>query len=186
MPLPPSLPFDFDLFFASHEGDVPARAFALDTEGELIASAENVATANVSDTSNYVVSRFDAFGARWEVSISRGSSDCGVDLRNLDSGVSGGGSCGGIGGSGGSDDPPHSFFYGPLNNGAVTAEAVTDDGRVYPAVAIGTTPDGRTYFVVAVEGAGPGMVQTLDDQGAVVGSSREGWRDYGQIIDPSP
>ena len=36
MPLPPSLPFDFDLFFASHEGDVPARAIALDSDGEVM------------------------------------------------------------------------------------------------------------------------------------------------------
>ena len=185
MPLPPSLPFDFDLFFASHEGDVPARAIALDADGDVMGAAiAEAPSANVNGEGYYVVARFDAFGARWELSISRGSPGCSVDLQNLDGGPGGGGSCGGIGGSSGSDGPPNSFFYGPLNDGAVTAEVVTDDGRAYPAVAIGTTPDGRMYFVVAVEGAGPGTVRTLDDQGAVVRSSEVDWDDYGQIIDP--
>ena len=183
MPLPPSLPFDFDLFFASHESDAPARAVALDADGDVIANAEGIDTANLNADGNYVVARFEAFGARWEMSISPG---CGVDLRNLDTGVGGGGNCGGIGGSGGSDDPPNQFFYGPLNQGAVTAEAVTPDGRLYPAIAAGTTPDGRSYFVVAVEGEGPGRVRTLDDQGAVVRSSQVDWTDYGQVIDRDP
>ena len=183
MPLPPSLPFEFDLFFASHEGDTPGRAVALDADGDVIASAEGIDTATLNANGNYVIARFEAFGARWELSISPG---CGVDLRNLETGVGGGGSCGGIGGSGGSDDPPNQFFYGPLNQGAVTAEAVTPDGRVYPAIAIGTTPDGRTYFIVGVEGAGPGTVRTLDTRGTVVKSSRVDWTDYGQVIDGEP
>jgi hypothetical protein len=33
VPLPPSLPFEFDLFFASHEADAPAIAVALDRDG---------------------------------------------------------------------------------------------------------------------------------------------------------
>ena len=184
MPLPPSLPFDFDLFFASHEGDVPARAIALDSDGVVMGAADQKPSANVNGDGNYVVARFDAFGARWELSISRGSQECGVDLRNLDSGVGGGGSCGGIGGSYGSDDPPNFFFFGPLSDGATSAEVVTPDGRVYPAIAVGATPDGRTYFVVAVEGAGPGTVRTLDDQGGVVRSSKMAWTDYGQVIQP--
>ena len=112
----------------------------VDDDGHVIASAEGIDTANLNPDGNYVIARFEAFGARWELSISPG---CGVDLRNLETGLGGGGNCGGIGGSGGSDDPPNQFFYGPLNQGAVTAEAVTPDGRVYPAIAIGATPYGR-------------------------------------------
>jgi len=187
MPLPPSLPFDFDLFFASYEGDVAARAVALDADGDVMGAAiDEGPSTNVNGEGSYVVARFDAFGARWELSISRGSPGCSVDLRNLEGGPGGGSSCGGIGGSSGSHGPPNSFFYGPLNDGAVTAEVVTDDGRAYPAVAIGTTPDGRTYFVVAVEGAGPGTVRMLDDQGGVVRSSKVDWPDYGQVIGSRP
>ncbi|MGZ8632102.1 MAG: hypothetical protein ACXWZF_14250 [Actinomycetota bacterium] len=34
VPLPPSMPFDFDLFFASYDADTPATAIALDANGE--------------------------------------------------------------------------------------------------------------------------------------------------------
>jgi hypothetical protein len=39
VPLPPSMPFDFDLFFASNDSDVPATAVALDDDGAPIATS---------------------------------------------------------------------------------------------------------------------------------------------------
>jgi len=39
VPLPPSLPFDFDLFFASYDGDVPARAVPIGIPGVSTASS---------------------------------------------------------------------------------------------------------------------------------------------------
>ena len=69
MPLPPSLPFDFDLFFATTRATSRRGRSPSTPKATLIASAENVATANVSDTSNYVVSRFDASALDGEVSI---------------------------------------------------------------------------------------------------------------------
>jgi hypothetical protein len=38
-PLPPSMPFAFDVFFATHEGDVPAVAVALDEDGTVLGTA---------------------------------------------------------------------------------------------------------------------------------------------------
>ncbi|HJR96753.1 MAG TPA: hypothetical protein VJ979_02465 [Actinomycetota bacterium] len=38
VPLPPSMPFDFDLFFASYDGDVPARALPIGIPGVSTAS----------------------------------------------------------------------------------------------------------------------------------------------------
>ena len=38
-PLPPSMPFAFDVFFAPHEGDVPAVAVAFDQDGAVLGTA---------------------------------------------------------------------------------------------------------------------------------------------------
>jgi hypothetical protein len=184
VPLPPSMPFDFDLFFGSYDADVPARAVALDEDGAKLEGSASARDVLVNEDGLYVVARFDAFGSTWEYSISRGAG-CSDSFENLEGGVGGGGSCG-EGGSFGSDGPPHAFFHGPLNNGAVTARVVTGDGRVYPAIAVGSTPDGRMYYIVAVEGSGPGTLETLDAQGDVVRRSpRQSWEDYGQVISPA-
>ena len=183
VPLPPSMPFDFDLFFGSYDADVPAQAVALDEDGAKLGGSASARDVLVNEDGLYVAARFDAFGSTWEYSISRGAG-CSDSFENLEGGVGGGGSCG-EGGSFGSDGPPHAFFYGPLNNGAVTARVVTGDGRVYPAIAVGSTPDGRMYYIVAVEGSGPGTLETVDASGDVVRRSpRKSWEDYGQVIDP--
>jgi len=46
VPLPPSLPFDFDLFFASHEGDEPPLAVPVDTDGEPIGNMASISEGN--------------------------------------------------------------------------------------------------------------------------------------------
>jgi hypothetical protein len=42
VPLPPSLPFDFDVFFASHEGDEPPLAVPVDAAGDPIGNMAGV------------------------------------------------------------------------------------------------------------------------------------------------
>ena len=39
VPLPPSMPFDFDLFFGSYDADTPATAIALDANGQPLTTA---------------------------------------------------------------------------------------------------------------------------------------------------
>lgn len=46
VPLPPSLPFDFDLFFASHEGDQPPFAVPVDPDGEPIGNMAGISEGN--------------------------------------------------------------------------------------------------------------------------------------------
>ena len=42
VPLPPSLPFKLDLFFASHEGDAPPTAVPVDAAGDPIGSSVGI------------------------------------------------------------------------------------------------------------------------------------------------
>jgi hypothetical protein len=177
-PLPPSLPFAFDVFFAPHEGDVPGVAVALDEDGAVLGTAVEAATTPLTSSGRYLIARFRAFGARWELSAAR-SGTCSY-LMDLDR-QRGSGGCGEFSGVNGGD-PPEAFVFGPLTYG-VNAAVVTGDGRTYPAIATGSTPDGRTFFAVALEGRGPGTLQMLDGAGDVLYRSRVEWPDHGQVID---
>ena len=188
-PLPPSLPFGFDVFFASYEGNAPTVALALDDSGRVVGTGVTADAVPMTDSGEFLVARFEAFGARWELGVTRGKPRC-QSLSNLDTGMGGagcgdGGSATGGDGGGTASAPPYQFFYGPLPDDAVTAEIVADDGRVYPALAVGATPDGRRYFVIAVEGGGAGSLRMLATDGAVVDRSSVDWEDYGQVINPS-
>jgi hypothetical protein len=59
VPLPPSMPFDFDLFFASNDSDVPAEAVALGLEP---GSSPSVP---VADVSHEVMASGDTLGHPW-------------------------------------------------------------------------------------------------------------------------
>lgn len=187
-PLPPSLPFAFDVFFAPHEGDVPGVAVALDEHGAFLGMGVTSDTVLVTDSGEYLIARFDAFDARWELAVSRDQPRC-RSLRNLGTGMRAAGCGDGVSASGGSggdtaSDPPYQFFYGALPGGAVSAEIVADDGRRYAAVALGATPDGRRSFAIAVEGGGSGSLRMLAADGTVVGRTPVDWEDHGQVIGP--
>ena len=65
VPLPPSLPFDFDLFFASHEGDAPPTAVPVDAAGDPIGSSVGISEGNGS------VALFEIFGTQGSIMTDR-------------------------------------------------------------------------------------------------------------------
>lgn len=68
VPLPPSMPFDFDLFFASYEGDVAPTAVALDADGLTIGGGSSFELFGGS---------FDVLGYETDLTIEdRGGARC--------------------------------------------------------------------------------------------------------------
>jgi hypothetical protein len=176
VPLPPTLDADFVLFFGSHEGDTAAHAIALDATGQQLGSASAVEPVAVTSEGSYVLYRFEAFGARWELSTFRSGDGCA--LRQLPSGTGTGGSCELSTTSG----RGHAFVYGSLPSKAASAEIVTQAGRTFPCLQVIKGPSGRRYFVIPLEGGGPGQLRYVDAEGNVLRHQRVTWRDPGRPI----
>ena len=175
-PLPPSLQTDLDVFFGANPGAVPVHAVALDADGDPIGTAVPAVAASLTPRGTYPVAPFDAFGTSWELSASR-DGQCtylfDVGLQRGSGGCTGAGYYGPL--------PSGAFVFGPLTRG-VTADVVAQDGRTYPAIAVGSAPDGQSYFAVALEGRGPGTLRMLDAEGNVVFTTKVTWRDPGRAI----
>ena len=170
VPLPPSLESDFDLFFGSHEGDVLADAVALGADGSPLGGSYVVPPIDVTHDGNYVLARFDAFGEAWELSAPRSGDGC--SLRQIPHLFGGDDTCEVVITS--SRGPQgHAFAYGTLPPGADTAQVVAADGTTYPCGVLTTGASGRRYFVIALEGGGPGEIQFLGADGAVVERYRD-------------
>lgn len=65
VPLPPSLPFDFDLFFGSHEGDAPPTAVPVDAAGDPIGNMAGISEGNGS------IALFDILGTQGSLMTDR-------------------------------------------------------------------------------------------------------------------
>jgi hypothetical protein len=84
MPLPPSMPFDFDLFFASYDGDVPAQAVPvrLESTGQSETTGSPDAAPEASAEGDLVtLSGADHdLGVRWTMKLSGSVEEPCIDL----------------------------------------------------------------------------------------------------------